>query len=463
VRLRVASARPRRSLIAAACAGGLVVASACGSVVAPSGSQEATGQVPQVSRATLQAFLDGHTSLSVTPVTASAALRAMVPDPATSKAAAMRVALAQHRPGSKVLGVTLARVRGRLAGLARARVVWLASVDPYGGEYGAGGPPCGADNSVIEVIDPATGKWIMGSAGKAPGVRPLPVLGPRPRLSPGEHCQDPVGARNHKPIGSWHERVAFEGVLFTLPAGWATARPGCGRPANDTVVISYRTGPVLFCPVPFRPASLPTSVTLTTIFGPRYANGWPGRRIRWHGQPAWLAVQAKQGVTTITLTLPWLDAAVAAESPHPARARALLRQVSARTGSGLEVPPDASSVFIQSLAGQDGDGQRWNATITGASDVRRVLADLRSLRPTEPPRTACDGSWCPDTALLTVHASHGSARTYAARFGGCGQVIAGTGRAATVSDHLLADIKRLVPHLRPLISPRSYLPPPDHP
>jgi hypothetical protein len=70
VRLHVASARLRRSLIGACCAGGLVVASACGSVVAGSGGRTASGQVPLVSRAVLQAFLDGHTSLRVTPVTA---------------------------------------------------------------------------------------------------------------------------------------------------------------------------------------------------------------------------------------------------------------------------------------------------------------------------------------------------------------------------------------------------------
>ena len=225
------------------------------------------------------------------------------------------------------------------------------------------------------------------------------------------HGQDPA-ARNYQSARS-QQRVVFEGVLFTLPARWRTARPACGWPANNTVVINYQTGPVLFCPAPFRPASLPTSVALTTIYGPQYANGWTGQRTKWHGQPAWLAPQTKQGVTTVTLTLPWLNAAVAAESPHPARARALLRQLSVRAGSGLEVPQDASSVFIQSLAGRDGDGQRRSATITAPPDVRRVLADLRSLRPAESPQAACDGSWWPDTALLTVRGSDGSARTYA--------------------------------------------------
>ncbi len=260
------------------------------------------------------------------------------------------------------------------------------------------------------------------------------------------HAHEPTAAASHQPARSQHERVGFEGVLFTLPARWTTALPRCGWPAGNTVVINYQTGPALLCPAPFRPASLPTSVTLTTIYGPQYANSWTGQQITWHGQPAWLAAQTKQGVTTVTLTLPWLNVAAAAESPRPARARALLSQLSLRTRSGFAVPQDASSVFIQSLAGRDGDHQRRNATVTSASDVRRVLADLRALGPAQSPRAACDGSWWPDTALLTVHASDGSVRTYAAQFGGCGQVIAGTGAAATVSGDLLADIKRLIPN-----------------
>jgi hypothetical protein len=116
-------------------------------------------------------------------------VRAAVADLAASKATAIRAALAQHRPGSKVLGVTLARVEGHRIGFARAKAVWLVSVDPYGGAYGTGGPACGADNFVIEIIDPATGRWITGAAGRAPGVPPLPILGPRSRLPRGARCQ----------------------------------------------------------------------------------------------------------------------------------------------------------------------------------------------------------------------------------------------------------------------------------
>jgi hypothetical protein len=257
----------------------------------------------------------------------------------------------------------------------------------------------------------------------------------------------PAAARHPRPLtDSRRQTVVFRGIAFTLPTGWSTARRGCGWPANNTVVIDDQTGPSPICPAPHLPTPRPTSVMLVTIYGPRYADGWAGQRTEWHRQPAWLAMQTKQGVTTVTLSLPWLNAAVTAESPDPTRARALLNQVSVRPGAGLEVPHDASSVFIQSLAGRDGDGQQRSATVTAAVDVRHLLTDLRSLKPVGSPRSACDGSWWPNTALLTVHGSDGSVRTYAAQFGTCGQVVAGTGTAATASSQLLTDVKRLVPN-----------------
>src|SRR5260221_622395 len=151
--------------------------------------------------------------------------------------------------------------------------------------------------------------------------------------------QGPAAAGHPRPARSQQGRVGFEGVQFTLPAGWTTAGPGCGWPANDTVVIDYQTRPVLYCPAPFRPASLPTSVTLTTIYGPQYANGWTGQRITWHRQPAWLAEQTKQGVTTVTPTLPLLNVAAPAEPPRPARARALPSQLSVPTRPRPAGPP----------------------------------------------------------------------------------------------------------------------------
>jgi hypothetical protein len=262
------------------------------------------------------------------------------------------------------------------------------------------------------------------------------------------HGQDRLALpRNRQqPTGSLHHRVVFQGIVFKLPNRWTTVRLGCGWPANHTVVINNHTSRFLGCSYIPPPTPRPTSVTLSTIYGPRYALGWAGQRIKWQGQPAWLAVQARQGVTTDTLTLPWLNATVAAESPDPVRARALLSHVLVRPGSGLDVPRGASSVFIQSLAGRDGNGPQRDATITTASDVHRLLADLRSLDPINSPRRACDGSWWPDTVLLTMNGSNGRPRTYAAQFGSCGEVIAGTGAAAAASNRLLADVRLLVPN-----------------
>jgi len=254
-----------------------------------------------------------------------------------------------------------------------------------------------------------------------------------------------AAGRNHT-MGPRHQAVNFQGIVFTLPPGWITAKPGCGWPASDTVVINDHAGPFLGCPFPGLPAPRPTSVTLSTLYGPRYALSWSGHRTTWRGLPAWLAAQTKHGTTTVTLSLPWLNTAIAAASPDSARARALLRQASLRPGAGFTVPPVATSVFIQSLAGRDGDGQRRNATVTAAPDVRRVLADLRSLQPIRSPRSGCDGSWWPNTALVTVRGGGGRVRTYAARFGSCSQVVAGTGTAATASGQLLADIRHLVPN-----------------
>src|SRR5258707_11567487 len=73
--------------------------------------------------------------------------------------------------------------------------------------------------------------------------------------------QGPAAAGNHPPARSQHERGGFEGVPVTLPAGRTTARPGCGWPANNTGVVDYQTGPVLYCLPPYRPASVPTPVT----------------------------------------------------------------------------------------------------------------------------------------------------------------------------------------------------------
>jgi hypothetical protein len=242
------------------------------------------------------------------------------------------------------------------------------------------------------------------------------------------------------PSATAQRPVDFNGVTMTVPAGWTVVQPHCGPPASDTVVIGRWTGS---CPAS-PDHQVTTGVSLTSLYGRQYALNWPGRRLTWHGQPAWLARDSQHGTTTFTLTLPWLNAVVAAQSGNPGQARSLLDLVAARPQPGLAVPAHASSVFIQSLAGRDGDHQQRDAKITNPKDIRRLLSDLRHLPLVASPARACNGSWWPSTAMLSVHtASH--TRTYATRFDNCGLVIAGTGSAGETSQRLESDIKRLVP------------------
>src|SRR5260370_150085 len=165
-----------------------------------------------------------------------------------------------------------------------------------------------------------------------------------------------------------------------MPQGRGDAKPWSGR-HEDPVGVGTWSG--LCALIPPRPAP---AVRLTSVCGRAGAQNWPGRRTVGKGQPGWVAEQTSEGVTTAPLTLPWLNAAVAAQSADPAKARALLDRVSARSSAGLHVPRQASSVFIQSLAGRDGDGQQPNATVTAPADVQPLPADLRALPPvTSPP------------------------------------------------------------------------------
>jgi hypothetical protein len=233
--------------------------------------------------------------------------------------------------------------------------------------------------------------------------------------------------------------VAFQGISFALPDGWTVAQPRCGSPNDHTVVVGTWAGS---CPMMPRNLAA-TAVTLTSLYGRQFALNWPGHRTTWQGQPAWLATEKTGRITSVTLSLPWANAFVTAQSGDATTARDLLDRVSVRKDVGLDVPVDATSVFVQSLAGHDGDGQQRNTTVTHAADVQRLLADLRALLPVTSPGQACNGSWWPSTALLTVR-SGAQERTYAARFGGCALVVAGTGSAARASNQLLFDIRHLV-------------------
>jgi hypothetical protein len=235
--------------------------------------------------------------------------------------------------------------------------------------------------------------------------------------------------------------VAFQGVNFALPKGWSAAPPAC-YPRDHTVVVGTWN---YDCPARLGRLQPVTSVNVTAVYGPQFALSWYGTQTVWHGQPAWQHELTKQGLTTVTLTLPWLNAAITAQSPSAALARSLIGRVSIRRRDGLDVPAGASTIVIQSLAGRDGDGQSRDAIVRLRSDVARLLADLRSLPVVDASERACDGSWWPSTALLTVSSAAGD-RTYAARFDECGLIVGGTGSAASVSTQLLADVRRLVPN-----------------
>jgi len=109
------------------------------------------------------------------------------------------------------------------------------------------------------------------------------------------------------------------------------------------------------------------------------------------------------------------------------------------------VPAAAESVFVQSLAGRDGDDQQRNALIANSCAIARLLDDLRRAPVNVATTSACDDEWWPDTVTLTV-LSVGAERTYAARFGTCNQVLGGTGHAAHATRDLRDDILRLVPN-----------------
>jgi hypothetical protein len=235
--------------------------------------------------------------------------------------------------------------------------------------------------------------------------------------------------------------ASFPGVAIDLRGGWKTAPPSCGQPADRTVVWGATSGS---CPASL-PAAPTTAILLSPIYGRQFALSWLGRRTRWHGQLAWTShTRTSSGLTTYVLALPWLNVVVAAQSGDAATAQALLARVHERPVPGLGVPAGATWIFVQSLAGHDGDGLERNVKVTDARDIRRLLDDLRALPAVTDPSRACDGGWWPRTATLTVHGRCGT-RTFAARFDRCGLVVSGTGSAATTSRRLLADVERLVP------------------
>ncbi|HEY6498925.1 MAG TPA: hypothetical protein VIZ20_05825 [Streptosporangiaceae bacterium] len=160
------------------------------SAAAPSPTASSPAAIPA-------AVLDAVTGGSSARIDVVTSPGSVLAHPAVSQASALRTALSQLPHGSKVMGLSLARVQGFGFGtdMSRSQLAWLVSVDPYGGAYGAGGTlGCGRITYDVELIDPGTGRWLMATAGRQPGMTPLPILGPTPSLAqPSPSCGDPNG------------------------------------------------------------------------------------------------------------------------------------------------------------------------------------------------------------------------------------------------------------------------------
>jgi hypothetical protein len=160
--------------------------------VAASGSPLPASSSPAAIPAAVLNAVAGRSSARIDVVTSPGSVLA---HPAASQADALRTALAQEPRGSKVLGLSLARVKGFDFGsnMTQSQLAWLVSIDPYGGAYGAGGRACGRISFNVAFIDPATGKWLMATTGRQPGLRPLPQLGPTPStVQPSPSCGGPA-------------------------------------------------------------------------------------------------------------------------------------------------------------------------------------------------------------------------------------------------------------------------------
>jgi hypothetical protein len=153
-----------------------------------------TGPSP-IAEASLARLASITVGTTISPVTSPQAMRAAVPHLARSEAAAVHAALAYDRPGSRSMGITLARVTMYGPGFNhRPRLVWLVSVDPYGGAFIQGLPACGSYDYIIDFIDPSTAKVLVATADShARGLRPLPVIGPAPHTASSARCQGSLG------------------------------------------------------------------------------------------------------------------------------------------------------------------------------------------------------------------------------------------------------------------------------
>lgn len=274
--------------------------------------------------------------------------------------------------------------------------------------------------------------------------RHVPVAGPAVTATP-----TPSTSRID---GSGSRDVEFQGISVRVPAGWRVAGlPVCGFAPDRTVAVESGTRLVAACPMMLPPKVAPRTLSLNTLYGWQHTLGWDGTRTTWRGQPAFLSTSSNRGIAQAQLTLPWLNASVTATAATTAQARQLLDAVSVRVAGGMEVPARADAVEVQWFPLVNTKDGTYRSHVTRPQDVAALLADLRSGDSVTGADAPCPANVDADSAVLTVRDGE-NFRTFAATFGGCGQVVGGTGRASTVGPSLRADVvrlARLVPPMQP--------------
>jgi hypothetical protein len=134
-------------------------------------ARHSLAQANPVSAAMLEA-MNRDSETRITPVSRTAVAPAVTSS--TAEHAAERAALAQAPPGSRVLGIGLARTVIPYYGSV-PQLVWLVSVDQAGGLQSVSHPERTA-NFDVALVSASTGKWLMTSAGLAPKLLALPAI-----------------------------------------------------------------------------------------------------------------------------------------------------------------------------------------------------------------------------------------------------------------------------------------------
>jgi hypothetical protein len=232
------------------------------------------------------------------------------------------------------------------------------------------------------------------------------------------------------------------GITYAIPPGWTKQlTASCGPQPNHTVAGPFTATPMRLCP--FEPDAQPrTTVRIDPIWTEDGSTGWTGKPADWHDQVAYLDTTTGQGRTTVTLSLPLLNARVMATSPDPQTARALLERITPHPTPGLlPVPPDAFSIgIVRTNAVRP---QSPPVVVTDRADVAKLLDDLR--RSGKAGADTCLPAWTRTPTVITINRINGPSTSYLTSLDGCPILTAGTGAAASASPALTADIDRYVP------------------